>query len=61
MKNTTISIENENGKYEISAPIGPTIDDVLDLTVVAFILTGYHQESIDKAIVELAEQIKEKR
>ena len=58
--NTTITIENENGEYSVSAPIGPTIDDLLDLFVSAALVSGWSIESIEQAIIEKSYELQDK-
>lgn len=59
--NTTITIENENGKYSVSAPIGLTADELLDLFVLSCAVASWSIETIEDAIIEKAEEIKEQR
>jgi hypothetical protein len=58
--NTTITIENENGEYSVSAPIGPTIDDLIDLFVSAALVSGWSIESIEQAIIEKSYELQDK-
>jgi hypothetical protein len=58
--NTTIAIENENGEYSVSAPIGPTIDDLIDLFVSAALVSGWSIESIEQAIIEKSYELQDK-
>lgn len=58
--NTTITIENENGEYSVSAPIGPTIDELLDLFVSAGMIAGWSIESIEQAIIEKSYELQDK-
>ena len=58
--NTTITIKNENGEYSVSAPIGPTIDDLLDLFVSAALVSGWSIESIEQAIIEKSYELQDK-
>ncbi len=58
--NTTITIENENGEYSVSAPIGPTIDDLIDLFVSASLVSGWSIESIEQAIIEKSYELQDK-
>jgi len=57
--NTTITIENEHGKYSVSAPTEKTFDDIVDLFVLASLAAGFQLETIEKGIIEKAEEIKE--
>ena len=59
--NTTITIENENGEYSVSAPIRPTIDDLLDLFVSAALVAGWSIESIERAIIEKSYELQDKK
>ena len=59
--NTTITIENEHGKYSVSAPIGETADELLDLFVLSCAVASCSIETIEDAIIEKAEEIKEQR
>jgi len=58
--NTTITIKNENGEYSVSAPIGITIDDLLDLFVSAALVAGWSIESIEHAIIEKSYELQDK-
>ena len=58
--NTTITIENENGEYSVSAPIGPTIEDLIDLFVSAALVSGWSIESIEQAIIEKSYELQDK-
>jgi hypothetical protein len=58
--NTTITIENENGEYSVSAPIGPTIDDLIDLFVSAALVSGWSIESIEQGIIEKSYELQDK-
>lgn len=58
--NTTITIENENGEYSVSAPIGLTIDELLDLFVSAGMIAGWSIESIEQAIIEKSYELQDK-
>ena len=58
--NTTITIENENGEYSVSAPIGPSIDDLIDLFVSAALVSGWAIESIEQAIIEKSYELQDK-
>ena len=58
--NTTIAIENENGEYSVSAPIGPTIDDLIDLFVSAALVSGWSIESIEQGIIEKSYELQDK-
>ena len=58
--NTTITIENENGEYSVSAPIGPTIEDLIDLFVSASLVSGWSIESIEQAIIEKSYELQDK-
>ena len=58
--NTTITIENENGEYSVSAPIGPTIDDLIDLFVSAALVAGWSIESIEQGIIEKSYELQDK-
>jgi len=58
--NTTIKIENENGEYSVSAPIGITIDDLLDLFVSAAMVAGWSIEPIERAIIEKSYELQDK-
>lgn len=58
--NTTITIKNENGEYSVSAPIGPTIDDLIDLFVSAALVSGWSIESIEQAIIEKSYELQDK-
>ena len=58
--NTTITIENENGEYSVSAPIGPTIDELLDLFVSAAMVAGWSIERIEQAIIEKSYELQDK-
>ena len=58
--NTTITIKNENGEYSVSAPIGSTIDDLLDLFVSAAMVGGWSIESIEQAIIEKSYELQDK-
>lgn len=59
--NTTITIEDGNGKYSVSAPIGLTADELLDLFVLSCAVATWSIETIEDAIIEKAEEIKEQR
>ena len=59
--NTTITIENENGEYSVSAPIGPTIDDLIDLFVSAALVSGWSIESIEQGIIEKSYELQDKK
>jgi len=59
--NTAITIENEHGKYSVSAPIGLTSDELLHLFVLSCAVSGWSIETIEDAIIEKAEEIKEQR
>jgi len=58
--NTTITIKNENGEYSVSAPIGPTIDELVDLFVSAAMVAGWSIESIEQAIIEKSYELQDK-
>ena len=58
--NTTITIKNENGEYSVSAPIGPTIDELLDLFVSTGMIAGWSIESIERAIIEKSYELQDK-
>jgi len=58
--NTTITIKNENGEYSVSAPIGITIDDLLDLFVSAALVAGWSIESIEQGIIEKSYELQDK-
>ena len=58
--NTTITIKNENGEYSVSAPIGPTIDDLLDLFVSTGMVAGWAIESIEQAIIDKSYELQDK-
>jgi len=58
--NTTITIENENGEYSVSAPIRPTIDELVDLFVSAAMVSGWSIESIEQAIIEKSYELQDK-
>jgi len=58
--NTTITIKNENGEYSVSAPIGPTIDDLIDLFVSAALVAGWSIERIEQAIIEKSYELQDK-
>ena len=58
--NTTITIENENGEYSVSAPTGPTIDELVDLFVSAAMVAGWSIESIEQAIIEKSCELQDK-
>ena len=58
--NTTITIKNENGEYSVSAPIGPSIDDLIDLFVSAALVSGWSIESIERAIIEKSYELQDK-
>ena len=58
--NTTITIKNENGEYSVSAPIGPSIDDLIDLFVSAALVAGWSIESIEQAIIEKSYELQDK-
>lgn len=58
--NTTITIKNENGEYSVSAPIGPTTDELLDLFVSAALVSGWSIESIEQAIIEKSYELQDK-
>ena len=58
--NTNITIKNENGEYSVSAPIRPTIDDLLDLFVSAAMVGGWSIESIERAIIEKSYELQDK-
>jgi hypothetical protein len=58
--NTTITIENENGEYSVSAPIGPTIDGLIDLFVSAALVSGWSIESIEQGIIEKSYELQDK-
>jgi len=58
--NTTITIENENGEYSVSAPIRPTIDDLIDLFVSSAMVAGWSIESIEQGIIEKSYELQDK-
>jgi len=58
--NTTITIKNENGEYSVSAPIGPTIDGLIDLFVSAALVSGWSIETIEQAIIEKSYELQDK-
>ena len=58
--NTTITIENENGEYSVSAPIRPTIDELVDLFVSAAMVAGWSIETIEQAIIEKSYELQDK-
>ena len=58
--NTTITIKNENGEYSVSAPIRPTIDDLIDLFVSAAMVAGWSIKSIEHAIIEKSHELQDK-
>ena len=58
--NTTITIKNERGEYSVSAPIGPTIDELIDLFVSAALVSGWSIESIEQAIIENSYELQDK-
>ena len=58
--NTTITIKNENGEYSVSAPIKPTIDELVDLFVSAAMVAGWSIESIEQAIIEKSYELQDK-
>jgi len=58
--NTTITIKNENGEYSVSAPIGPTIDDLIDLFVSSAMVAGWSIESIEQGIIEKSYELQDK-
>ena len=58
--NTTITIKNENGEYSVSAPIAPTIDDLVDLFVSSAMVAGWSIESIEQAIIEKSYELQDK-
>lgn len=58
--NTTITIKNENGEYFVSAPTGPTIDDLIDLFVSAAMVAGWSIETIEQAIIEKSYELQDK-
>jgi len=58
--NTTITIKNENGEYSVSAPIGPTIDDLIVLFVSASLVAGWSIESIEQSIIEKSYELQDK-
>ena len=58
--NTTITIKNESGEYSVSAPIRPTIDDLIDLFVSAALVSGWSIESIERAIIEKSYELQDK-
>ena len=57
--NTTITIENENGEYSVSAPIKPTIDELVDLFISAAMVAGWSIESIEQAIIEKSYELQD--
>ena len=57
--NTTITIKNENGEYSVSAPIGSTIDDLIDLFVSSAMVAGWSIESIGQAIIEKSYELQD--
>ena len=59
MKNTTLIIKNEHGEYSVSAPISVTFDEHLNLFVSLMNLSGFHQKSIDRGIVDMAHELTE--
>lgn len=58
--NTTITIKNENGEYSVSAPIGPKIDDLIDLFISTGMIAGWSIESIEQAIIEKSYELQDK-
>jgi len=58
--NTTITIKNENGEYSVSAPTGPTIEDLIDLFVSAAMVAGWSIETIEQAIIEKSYELQDK-
>ena len=52
--------ENENGEYSVSEPIGPTIEDLIDLFVSASLVSGWSIESIEQAIIEKSYELQDK-
>ena len=58
--NTTITIKNENGEFSVSAPIGSTIDDLLDLFVSTGMVAGWAIESIEQAIIDKSYELQDK-
>ena len=58
--NTTITIKNENGEYSVSAPIKPTIDELVDLFISAAMVAGWSIESIEQAIIEKSYELQDK-
>jgi len=57
--NTTITIKNKSGEYSVSAPIEPTIDDLLDLFVSAALVAGWQIESIEQVIIEKSYELQD--
>jgi len=57
--NTTITIENEHGKHSVSVPTKETFDDIVDMFVLASLAAKFQLETIEKGIIEKAEEIKE--
>jgi len=58
--NTTITIKNENGEYSVSAPIKPTIDELVDLFVSSAMVAGWSIESIEQGIIEKSYELQDK-
>ena len=57
MKNTTLTIENEYGKYSVSAPIDVTFDEHLSLFMALMNLSGFPPKVVEDGITEKADEL----
>ena len=55
--NTTITIKNEHGEFSVSAPTNESIDEMIDLFALALQVASWHEETINQAFLEKAEEI----
>lgn len=55
---TRIILEHYDKRYILETPYSDSapLEDLLDLTYAALLAAGYHQDTINNALVELAEE-----
>lgn len=55
---TRITVENYDKRYIVESPYsdGNLIEDLPELVYSILLMVGYHQDTINKALVELAEE-----
>ena len=57
MKSTALTIENEYGKYSVSAPIDVTFDEHISLFMTLMNLSGFHPKTVEDGIAEKADEL----